>query len=59
MYQGAIRLVDSVSARVDEVLSLEPDVVDTFSLSRDDRWIYFRRDFFESDIWLLTLAEDR
>ena len=48
-------LVDSHSKRVREVLSIDPDRVERFSLSRDDRHLVIMRTSRESDIWLLTL----
>jgi len=37
---------------------MKPDSIqDTFALSRDDRTIYFQRDRFEADIWMVTLDE--
>jgi eukaryotic-like serine/threonine-protein kinase len=48
-------LVDSQSKRVREVLSIDPDRVERFSLSRDDRHLVISRTSRESDIWLLTL----
>ena len=48
-------LVDSRSKRVREVLSIDPDRVERFSLSRDDRHLVIQRTSRESDIWLFTL----
>jgi hypothetical protein len=48
-------LVDSHSKRVREVLSIDPDRVERFSLSRDDRHLVIQRTSRESDIWLFTL----
>ena len=48
-------LLDSHSKRVREVLSIDPDRVERFSLSRDDRYLVISRTSRESDIWLLAL----
>ena len=53
---GVMRLVDSRSGQLDDVLS---DVDFNFSVSRDDRTIYFGRKVEEADIWVLTLDEER
>ena len=59
--QGRLFLLDSVFRSYHEVLSVAPDRIggDGFALSKDDRVIYFARLSVESDIWLLTLDEDR
>jgi Tol biopolymer transport system component len=54
---GTIFLLDIESGRSREVLSIAPDDVVTFSLSPDNRTIYFTRRTSEADIWLLTLKE--
>jgi Tol biopolymer transport system component len=56
--EGKIFLLDPKTNNVHEVLSVKPDLIqDTFALSRDDRTIYFQRDRFEADIWMVTLDE--
>jgi Tol biopolymer transport system component len=54
-----IFVLDSESGRVGEVLSLSPDYVGGFSISHDNRWIYFSREKAEADIWMLTLNEEQ
>ena len=55
--EGKIFLADTESKEYHEVLSLDSAVVvaGQYSLSRDDRTIYFARIVRESDIWMLTL----
>jgi Tol biopolymer transport system component len=57
--QGVIHLVDRTSLRIHEILSLLPDRVWNFSITSDDRWIYFARTSIKADIWMLTLNEER
>ena len=53
-------LVDSESEEVHEILSISPDnSSDGFSISDDDRMFFFERVVRESDIWRLTLNEER
>ena len=53
---GKIYLVDSRSRKAHEILSLATDEVgQAFSVSSDDRWIYFSLSVIESDIWLANL----
>ena len=52
---GKIYLVDSRSRRVHEVFSVATDQLGVFSVSSDDRWIYFSLIHAESDIWLANL----
>jgi Tol biopolymer transport system component len=56
---GKILLQEIESGRVHEVLSISPDDISGFSISRDNRWIYFSRESAEADIWMLTLNPDR
>jgi TolB protein len=49
-------LLDTVSGDVREILS---NVRGIFSISRDNRWIYFSRFIQEADIWMLTLNEEQ
>ena len=48
-------LLDAVSGEVREILS---DMQSDFSVSRDNRWIYFTRSLREADIWMLTLNQE-
>jgi hypothetical protein len=42
------------------ILSLSPDVIGkTYSISSDNRWIYFSSISTEADIWLLTLDKEQ
>jgi len=50
-----LHLADHETLKTHEILSLAPDKVGVFVVSRDDRWIYFVRSSSESDLWLLTL----
>jgi dipeptidyl aminopeptidase/acylaminoacyl peptidase len=51
---GKLYLLDSVSKEYEEVL----DLGGRFSLSWDNRTIYFERFLEEADIWMLTLDEE-
>jgi hypothetical protein len=54
--QRKLYLLDSVSKEYVEVL----DSVDPwFTLSKDNRTIYFTRGLREADIWMLTLNEEQ
>jgi WD40 repeat protein len=57
--QGEIKLVDSESGRVREVLSVSPDYAGGVCVSPDNRSIYFPLNIFEADIWMLTLNDDK
>ena len=52
---GKLYILDSVSKEYEEVL----DLGGFFSLSRDNRTIYFDRYLQEADIWMLTLNEEQ
>jgi len=52
---GKLYILDSVSKEYEEVL----DLGGWFSLSRDNRTIYFERYLQEADIWMLTLNEEQ
>ena len=55
-HQGKLSLIDSRSKRVRELLSVGPNVFGNgFTISRDDRQIYFSLVTTEADIWLMTL----
>jgi Tol biopolymer transport system component len=56
---GKLFLLDSESEKVQEILSLSPDVIGKFSISSDDRWIYLEHSSTEADIWMLTLNEEQ
>jgi serine/threonine protein kinase len=56
LHDGKLYLVDSQSKRVREVLAMGAHAIDyTFSVSRDDRLIYFPLRTTEADIWLMNL----
>src|SRR5215831_12871290 len=54
---GKLFLVDSQTQKFREVLSVEPNSFMGFTLSRDDRTIYFSLETVEADIWMMTLNE--
>jgi serine/threonine protein kinase len=56
-HRGRLHFLDTESGAYHEILSLDPvaSIQGWFSLSRDDRTIYFGRSTDESDIWMLTL----
>jgi Tol biopolymer transport system component len=56
---GKLYMMDSVSGEYEEVLSVVPDILGRFCLSRDNRTIYYHRSSEEADIWMLTLNEER
>jgi Tol biopolymer transport system component len=51
---GALSLVDTQTARTREILSLPHAQIVAFTISADNRTIYFARDSVEGDIWLAT-----
>jgi dipeptidyl aminopeptidase/acylaminoacyl peptidase len=54
--KGRLVLIDPASGRSTELLSLEGDrVFGAFSISRDERWIYFTVQHDDADVWLLEL----
>ncbi len=53
--EGKLYLLDSVSKEYEEVL----DSAGQFSLSPDNRTIYFNSSLVEADIWMLTLNEEQ
>ena len=55
-HQGKAYLIDSVTQRMHEVLSVAPYAVSwQFGMSRDGRQIVFTRDATEADVWLMTV----
>jgi hypothetical protein len=53
---GELRLFDRGSGKIEPVLALDPDEINlSFSLSRDEKWIYFTVSTDESDVWLAEL----
>jgi Tol biopolymer transport system component len=57
--ESELLLIDSESGSFEVVLSIPPDTVEGFSVSHDNRWIFFSRGKAEADIWMLTLNEER
>jgi Tol biopolymer transport system component len=53
-YQGRLYLIDSVSGKIHDVLSVLPDDILGYSLSRDDRLIVYGLRSNKADIWLAT-----
>ena len=57
-HQGKLYLIDSLSKKFHEVLSVSPHELDQgISLQRDDRLIYFSLHTTEADVWLMTLND--
>ena len=54
-YQRKLFVLDSVSKKSRELLSVAPDDFDSVTLSPDNRTIYFTRATQQGDIWLMTL----
>lgn len=50
--KGAIYLADSLTKRTRRILSVAPGDIDGFTLSADNRRIYFSLNSSEADIWL-------
>jgi hypothetical protein len=57
-YQGRLHLINPVAGTTHEVLTVLPDDIVGFSLSRDDRLIVYGLRSNSADIWLAS-AEDR
>ena len=51
---GRISLMDSLSKKTREVLSILPEMISDFRLSRDGRQIFFVRSNRQSDIYMLS-----
>ncbi|CAN5733898.1 hypothetical protein BH24ACI5_BH24ACI5_27360 [soil metagenome] len=54
-HRGKLFLIDSVSGRQKEILSLPQNSLGSIGLSEDNRTIYFTLQSAEADIWMLTL----
>ena len=52
---GVLKLMDSRSREVREVLNVTPNAIGIFSISRDNRNIYVGLSVSEADIWLMNL----
>jgi dipeptidyl aminopeptidase/acylaminoacyl peptidase len=53
--QGQLFLVDSVTRKYHQVLSLPQQTLGSVALSPDQRFIYYTVAAAEADVWLLTL----
>jgi serine/threonine protein kinase/dipeptidyl aminopeptidase/acylaminoacyl peptidase len=53
---GKLYLIDSVTRRVREILSVAGETLSAPAVTQDNRWIYFQRGTSEADIWMATLA---
>jgi hypothetical protein len=56
--KGRLYLINPMTAKIHEVLSVWPDAIAGYSLSRDDRLIVYGLRSRRADIWLAS-AEDR
>jgi eukaryotic-like serine/threonine-protein kinase len=58
-HKGGVHLIDAETGRQKEVLSISPDQVARrgFSVSEDDRYIYFGVSTTEADVWLLNFEK--
>ena len=54
-YRGGLFVLDTVSKKSRELLSVAPDDFDSVALSADSRTIYFTRAVQQGDIWLMPL----
>jgi len=52
-------VVDTRSRKVDEVFSVQRDIIGPPQLTRDGREAYFTRRVTEGDIWLVTLSQTK
>ncbi len=50
-----LRLIDSQTGSIRDLLSIAPDIVAVTGLSRDNRIAYVTRRASQADIWLMTL----
>lgn len=58
-FQGKIYLIDSKTGRLREILSVAPNGINGFDITRENRNIYFSLTVSESDIWLLDLMNSK
>ncbi|HXG64371.1 MAG TPA: hypothetical protein VNO70_04640, partial [Blastocatellia bacterium] len=58
-HEGKVFLVDSRTKKVHEVFSAAPHKIGRFTLSRDNRLLYFDLEETEADIWMLDLDEEQ
>ncbi len=54
LHQGSVLIADTQTKRTHEVLSLSRAQIVNFTISPDNRTIYFSFDRVEGDIWLAT-----
>jgi hypothetical protein len=52
---SSLRLIDSQTKSIRDLLSIAPDTLSLWSLSRDNRTAYVTRLVSQADIWLMTL----
>ncbi len=52
---GALWLADASTGRAMEILSVAPNQVQSFGISRDNRTLYFTVTTSEADVWVATL----
>ena len=54
-HRGKLLVIDSVSGRQKEILSLPQNTLGSVGLSKDNRTIYFTLQSAEADVWMATL----
>jgi hypothetical protein len=59
MDRGRLFVLDTQSLRRRELLSVEPDEVESAVLSPDNRTIYFTRATEQGDVWLATQIKEK
>ncbi len=50
-----LRLIDRQTGSIRDLLSVAPDILELWSMSRDDRTAFVTRRVSQADIWLMTL----
>jgi hypothetical protein len=59
-WPGTLHLVDSQTGDTKEVFQPKPGgAMQYYSLSADNRWIYYTHVTSESDIWMLAFDEEQ
>jgi Tol biopolymer transport system component len=58
-HEGTVFITDLDGEEPREVIEFSPVYVSAPAISPDNRWIYLDRSLMESDIWMLTLDEER
>jgi Tol biopolymer transport system component len=54
---GKLYLIDSVTRKIREILSIAGETLSAPAVTQDNRWIYFQRGTSEADIWMATLPQ--